>query len=181
MPDGKEDVLMVRVGGAGAATTSERATDLVWAGFPASVMVTVKFAVPLAVGVPEIWPEAAPRASPAGRLPPVMDQVYGVVPPLTLTELEYDVPLVPDGSDDVLIVKAGGAGAATASERATDLLWAGLPASVTETVKLAVPVAVGVPEIRPEDGSRASPAGRLPPVMDQVYGVVPPVACRRLE
>jgi hypothetical protein len=35
-------------------------------------------------------------------------------------------------------------------------------------VKLDVPLAVGVPEIRPVLEARLSPAGRLPEVMDQV-------------
>jgi hypothetical protein len=49
-------------------------------------------------------------------------------------------------------------------------------ASVTRTVKLLVPVPVGVPEIAPVLGASASPAGKVPDRMDQVYGVVPPVA-----
>jgi hypothetical protein len=48
-------------------------------------------------------------------------------------------------------------------------------------VKLKVPFAVGVPETRPVLGARLSPVGRLPEVIDQVYGVVPPVASRDLE
>ena len=54
------------------------------------------------------------------------------------------------------------------SERETDLLWAGEPASVTAAVKVAVPLEVGVPEIRPFDVFRLSPAGRLPETKDQV-------------
>jgi len=87
VPDGREDVLMVRVEDA-AAITIERAVDFVCAGLPASVTVTVKFEVPVAVGLPEIRPEAAFSVSPAGRLPEVTDHVYGVVPPLALTEFE---------------------------------------------------------------------------------------------
>jgi hypothetical protein len=56
----------------------------------------------------------------------------------------------------------------TTIERATDLVCAGLPASVTVAVKAAVPVAVGVPEIRPVVVLRVSPAGRAPAVTDQV-------------
>jgi hypothetical protein len=40
--------------------------------------------------------------------------------------------------------------------------------SVTTTVKLALPVPLGVPEILPEEGSNERPAGREPAVMDQV-------------
>ena len=65
---------------------------------------------------------------------------------------------------DALMVNAG---AATTIERVTDLVCAGLPASATVTVKLEVPVPVGVPEIRPVDGFRLRPAGRFPET-DQV-------------
>jgi hypothetical protein len=47
---------------------------------------------------------------------------------------------------------------------------------VTVNVKLAVPMAVGVPEMVPVL-SNARPAGRVP-LTDQVYGAVPPVALR---
>jgi hypothetical protein len=76
---------------------------------------------------------------------------------------EYAVLTEPDGSA-AEIVKAG---AATTSEREMDLLCAGLPASATVTVKLEVPVPVGVPEIRPVDEFRLRPAGRFPET-DQV-------------
>ena len=56
---------------------------------------------------------------------------------------------------------------ATINEKATDLVCAGLPASVTVTVKPNAPVAVGVPEIRPVVEARLSPAGRLPAPMNQ--------------
>ena len=49
-------------------------------------------------------------------------------------------------------------------------------ASVTTTVKVLAPVAVGVPLIAPELAVKLSPAGNAPEEMDQVYGVVPPVA-----
>jgi hypothetical protein len=47
-------------------------------------------------------------------------------------------------------------------------------------VKLEVPLAVGVPEIKPV-GDMVSPAGRLPTLMNQLYGEVPPLACREFE
>jgi hypothetical protein len=49
--------------------------------------------------------------------------------------------------------------------------------AVTWTVKLEVPVAVGVPEITPAD-VRVTPVGSVPLAIDQVYGGVPPVAVR---
>ena len=48
-------------------------------------------------------------------------------------------------------------------------------ASLTRTVKLLVPVPVGVPEITPVPGARANPAGKVPEMIDQVYGGVPPM------
>jgi hypothetical protein len=59
------------------------------------------------------------------------------------------------------------AGAMT-SDTTTDLVCAGLPPSAIEAVKLAVPIAVGVPEIMPVAEARLSPAGRLPALIDQV-------------
>src|SRR5712675_2645686 len=47
-------------------------------------------------------------------------------------------------------------------------------ASVTFTVKVLVPVPVGVPEITPVVDASVRPAGNVPDVRDQVYGVVPP-------
>jgi hypothetical protein len=44
-----------------------------------------------------------------------------------------------------------------------------------------LPFAVGVPEMRPVLAVRASPVGRLPDVIDQAYGVVPPVAASDFE
>lgn len=54
------------------------------------------------------------------------------------------------------------------SEKESDLVCAGLPASATVTVKLNVPVAVGVPEMTPVVAARLRPVGRLPEVKDQV-------------
>src|SRR5262249_38223950 len=105
------------------------------------------------------------------------DQVYGAVPPLACRRLEYDEPFVPEGKLDVVIARAG---AAMASERVTDLLCAGLDTSMTLKVRLDVPLPVGVPEIVPLLAAKARPVGRVPLVMDQVYGAVPPVALSAL-
>src|SRR5262249_5931635 len=61
----------------------------------------------------------------------------------------------------------------TVMPRALVTFWA--PA-VTRTVKLEVPIAVGVPEIAPVPGVSVSPAGSVPLASDQVYGGVPPLA-----
>jgi len=54
-----------------------------------------------------------------------------------------------------------------AMEIAADWVCTGLLLSVTLTVKLEVPLLVGVPEMTPVDAS-VRPAGRLPEVIDQV-------------
>ena len=58
--------------------------------------------------------------------------------------------------------------------------FGGVKLSATLTVKLEVPVAVGLPEMVPEL-LKLRPAGRLPEETDQVYGVLPPVAARLVE
>jgi hypothetical protein len=52
--------------------------------------------------------------------------------------------------------------------------------SVTVTVNV-VPAPVGVPEIAPVVAFSVSPAGRLPVVIAQEYGVTPPVAANVVE
>lgn len=123
--------------------------------------------MPYAVGFPEIAPDAA-RLRPAGRLlPEPRDHVYGPVPPVACSVLVYMEFWVPDGSVEEVIVRGAAAGA-MAIDSVTDLVCAGLSESVTEAVKLAVPLAVGVPEIKPVFVFRLSPAGILPEAMDQV-------------
>ena len=48
------------------------------------------------------------------------------------------------------------------------VVWVGEPASLTDTPKEKFPLTVGVPEIRPVEGARLSPAGRLPEEIDQM-------------
>jgi hypothetical protein len=79
VPEANVEVVMASVD---AATTIVVAADFVCAGLPLSVTVTVKFDVPLAVGVPEITPVLAARVRPVGRVPAVIDHVYPGVPPL---------------------------------------------------------------------------------------------------
>ena len=61
----------------------------------------------------------------------------------------------------------GATAAATVTERLIDLVSTGVLLSVTVAVKLAVPLAVGVPEIAPVC-ERVRPAGKLPAVSDHV-------------
>jgi hypothetical protein len=54
---------------------NEIVADFDCPGLSASVTVTVKLDVPLAVGAPETIPVAVARLSPDGRLPEVIDQM----------------------------------------------------------------------------------------------------------
>jgi hypothetical protein len=53
----------------------------------------------------------------------------------------------------------------------------GEPESAACTVKLEVPLVVGVPVIAPL-AAKESPEGSVPTVTDQFIGVTPPVDCR---
>ena len=114
--------------------------------FAASVTCTVNDAVPAVVGVPEITPVDATRLNPAGNVPALTLQLYGVVPPLACSVVEYAVPAVPPGSD--VVVTVGGCAAA-----ATAILNAFVPvlfaASVTCTVNDASPPWSASPRSRP--------------------------------
>ena len=59
-------------------------------------------------------------------------------------------------------------------------LCAGELESVTFTVNEELPAVVGVPLICPELLS-VNPAGKLPELIDQLYGVVPPLAASEAE
>ena len=65
--------------------------------------------------------------------------------------------------------------AETVIVRLIDLLWAGVPESVTVKVTWLEPAgSPGVPLTVPDAAFRVSPGGRAPLVMVQVYGAVPP-------
>ena len=110
-------------------------------------------------------PVDAAKLSPAGRLPALIDQAYGDVPPFACSTVEYCELTVPEGRLEVVIARPTGA---MLIDSVTDFVCAGLSESATEAVKFAVPVAVGVPEIRPVDVFRLSPAGMLPETKDHV-------------
>jgi hypothetical protein len=88
------------------------------------------------------------------------------------------VPAVPDGKD-VLVMES--ADSCTVSEPVIDLVRAGLDESLTVIVTGKLPPNAGAPETMPVLVARVSPVGSFPPVTDQVYGVVPPVAARVFE
>jgi hypothetical protein len=76
------------------------------------------------------------------------------------------VPAVPAGNEVVVIVKVEEAGLMEI-ERLLDADCAGEPESVTRTVKLYWPAAVGVPLMLPLE-ARVKPEGRLPELTAQL-------------
>ena len=80
---------------------------LVFCGVLLSATCTVKLELLVAVGVPLITP-APESVRPAGNVdPPVRVQVYGVVPPVAVSDapvVGYAVPRLPSGSVVVVIV-----------------------------------------------------------------------------
>ena len=61
---------------------------------------------------------------------------------------------------------------------AADAVCAGLVESFTVTVKLALVLAFGVPEITPVEAAIVRPLGNAPDDTDQMYGAFPPAAVR---
>jgi hypothetical protein len=91
------------------------------------------------------------------------------VPPVAVIEFEYPVFTVAEGSVALIVNAEVFLAAATAIDRVTDLVCTGLDESATLKVTLDVPVPIGVPEIRPVEEAKVSPAGRpVGDVMDQV-------------
>ena len=138
------------------------------AGDSESVTFTVTVELPAVVGVPLTAHPFIER--PAGNVPDVIVQLYGELPPVTPMVALYGTPTVPSGS--VEAVRLSGAGLMVMVSLLL-ALCVGLPESVTVTVTVVAPAAVGVPlTVHP---LRSNPAGRVP-VIEQVYGDVPPVA-----
>jgi hypothetical protein len=100
-------------------------------------------------------PVAGSIANPAGR--PVAVHEYGGVPPAAATGPVYTDPTRPFGSDAVVIVSP----APIVTENCFETLkCVGLVVSVTVTLTVAAPAALGVPVMAPVAGSIANPAGR---------------------
>lgn len=139
--------------------------ETVCAGDPLSFTETVKFEVPLAVGVPEITP-ALDSNKPAGSFPEGSDHVKPGVPPFALSCAAYEDPITPAPSGVELTLSPLGAlcVAVTTIEYVAVLLRNLIAESVAVTLKVEVPTAIGVPEITPPFDS-VSPAGRLPDEM----------------
>jgi len=102
-----------------------------------------------------------------------MDHVYGVVPPVAASVVLYAVPTCPLGSAVVEIPIVAGV---TVIAKFADFVKGVALESVTLKVRgVLVTAVVGVPVIRPE-ALIDNPAGSVPLVSVQLYGVVPPVA-----
>jgi hypothetical protein len=88
------------------------------------------------------------------------------------------MPTEPPASD--VVVTFSGVALITMLRFADAVCLMGDSLSVTVTVKITVPVRVplGVPEIAPVLVFKDRPAGRLPVVIDHVYGVMPPAAAK---
>jgi hypothetical protein len=175
-PDGTE--LVVTCTGVTAAATV-RLNDCVAVcavGEVASVTLTVKVKEPDAVGVPVIVPLDAASVRPAGSAPELMLQLYGVVPPVAPSVVEYAVLTRPDGTELVVICSGVTAAATVIVNDCVAVCAVGVVESTTLAVKLKEPDVVGVPDIVPAVADRLSPAGNAPELMLQLYGVDPPVA-----
>ena len=147
-------------------------SDFVDVRSPASIIWTVKLKEPVSVGMPRIKPLLL-RVIPAGRAPFIMDQVYGVVPPVAVKvwlkgarvkAFERGELVVMVGIDDAMIME-------------NDLDWVKPRASVTSALNWKVPEAFGMPEIWPL-GLRVSPFGSAPVGLVHDKGAKPSVASR---
>lgn len=128
----------------------------------------MKVDVPAVVGVPVI--DEAEIDSPAGNDPDATDQTYGARPPVAASDWVKVLPVTPSANDDVATVK----GARTSI--VNDFVAVLLSESVTRTVNVEDPTAVGVPDTVAPDKDR--PAGSEPDRTSHVYGDRPPVAVR---
>jgi hypothetical protein len=137
----------------------------VFEGISESVTCTLKLEVPAEAGTPDMAPLAF-RLRPNGKVPAAIDQEYGVTPPVAASVWLYDAPAVPPGRE--VVVTCSGGPAAIAMLSTSFAVLAGLSESVTATVKFAVPVWMGVPEIDAALAFNVTPAGRFPLLTDHV-------------
>ena len=86
------------------------------------------------------------------------------MPPLALSVVLYELPTIPAPR---LSDRTASPGGTTVMDSGAVTVCVGDPLSVTATVNVEVPLAVGVPAITPALDS-ARPAGRLPETTDQV-------------
>src|ERR1700687_3875840 len=122
------------------------------------------------VGVP-IRAPATDRVRPGGSAPERTRNMVGGEPPLAARLAEYGMPTPPAGSEAPPRTRR------SKTRRASALVTreGGFALSVTCTISMEVPAAVGVPRMVPPASTRR-PAGRVPPASDHLYGAVPPAA-----
>lgn len=124
-----------------------------------SVTVTDTVKVPLVAGVPLTTPST--RDKPSGKSPAVIAHVVDPTPLTDASEYEYPTSTSPKVGEVVEMYNARSI--KTVNVARVGRAWL----SVTRTVKVLVPVAVGVPDrIPPRDNVR--PAGKLPPARVQL-------------
>jgi hypothetical protein len=167
-----ESVVVVISGATGAAVIA-MLKSFVASGETPLAAVTVNAAVSTVVGVPAISPVAAFNVRPAGSVPVVTDQVMGLLP-VAVNVWLYAVPMTPPLRFAVVI--AGGPDDAVAVTVILSPFWCDDALFVAVTVNVAVPAAVGVPEISPVVAFRLRPAGNEPPDTDQLIGPLPVAA-----
>jgi hypothetical protein len=134
-----------------------------------STALAVKELLPSSVGVPVIAPVDEFRFKPKGR-EPVMEYVYGGVPPPAITEELYATASWAVLAGQLMV--SGGCAVTAMLQLAVAVVDA---ESRTVAVKELAPLPVGVPAIAPVDELRLSPEGSEPPT-ENVYGRVPPAA-----
>src|SRR5882757_5381051 len=120
---------MLSGGGGVVVVVSVSAAVALCTGFPESLTLKVSAAPDTAaVGAPVMAPVAVFSDSPAGKVPLVSDQTYGVVPPDAASVAEYATPTCPFGSDVVVMFNAA---TVMLNDRVVVLVCAGLPVSAT--------------------------------------------------
>ncbi len=115
------------------------------------------------------------NVSPGGN--PLALHAYGVVPPVAVSVALYAVPCVAGGKD-VVVMEIGPPPPAALTVILSGIaavVAGGVELSTAFTVKLLVPVALGVPEIAPVAGDKLSPVGSEPLAIDHVIVPVPPL------
>lgn len=98
-------------------------------GEPESLTLIVKLKFPAVVGIPEIVP-VVDRVRPTGKVPELMLQLYGMVPPVAANVVEYAVPTCPDGTD-VVVICSDAAPAITVRLSGFVAFWTGEEESAT--------------------------------------------------
>ncbi len=125
-------------------------------------------------GVPVIAPVAVLNVIPPGRSPPESAKAYGIVPPLAVTGVNDAMAVL---TVPAVVATAWVVESATLTVSVNVFDEVALAASVTVTVNVvAASVAVGVPLTCPLPVLKLMPAGSVPPVSANAYGVVPPLA-----